>query len=47
MQSLKKNWLVVSNMNEELLWIFTQPLKSSKKFWAKKYRRVIFHDIEQ
>ena len=27
---LKKKWLVVSNMTWGILWIFTQPLKSSK-----------------
>ena len=30
MQSLKKNWLVVSNMTWGIWWIFTQPLKSPK-----------------
>ena len=51
MQSLKKNWLVVSNMTWGIWWIFTQPLKSlkipfdglffSKVFnvWAKKIQR--------
>ena len=29
-RSLKKKWLVVSNMTWGILWIFTQPLKSSK-----------------
>ena len=29
-RSLKKKWLVVSNMTWEILWIFTQPLKSPK-----------------
>ena len=55
-QSLKKNWLVFSNMIWGIWWIFTQPLKSLKillqwvlfskvyKGWAKKYRGVIFHD---
>ena len=34
MQSLKKNWLVVSNMTWGIWWIFTQPLKSLKNvFW--------------
>ena len=28
MQSLKENWLVVSNMTWEIWWFFTQPLKS-------------------
>ena len=28
MQSLKKNWLVISNMTRRFWWIFTQPLKS-------------------
>ena len=56
MQSLKKNWLLVSNMTRGIYWIFTQPLKSPKislwwailvqgiEVWAKKYRGVIFHD---
>ena len=47
-QSLKKNWLVVSNMTWGIWWIFTQPLKclkislwwvlfvQSMKVWAKK-----------
>ena len=30
MQSLKRNWLVVSNMIWKILWIFTQPLKRPK-----------------
>ena len=30
MQSLKKNWLLVSNMKWEIWWIFTHPLKSLK-----------------
>ena len=55
MQSLKKYWLVVSNMTWENLWIFTQPRKSSKilirrvisEVWARKHRRIIFHDTEQ
>ena len=29
-QSLKKKWLVVSNITWGILWIFTQPLKSFK-----------------
>ena len=29
-RSLKKKWLVVSNTTWRILWIFTQPLKSSK-----------------
>ena len=36
MQSLKKNWLVVSNMTSGIWWIFTQPIKSLKilLWWA-------------
>ena len=30
MQNLKKNWLVISNMTWQILWIFTQPLKNQK-----------------
>ena len=30
MQSLKKNWLLVSNMTWEIWWIFNQPPKSQK-----------------
>ena len=30
MQSLKKNWLVVSNMTQGICWIFTEPLRSLK-----------------
>ena len=35
-QSLKKNWLVVSNMTWRIWWIFTEPLKSPKisLWWA-------------
>ena len=35
-RSLKKNWLVVSNMTWRILWFITQSLKSSKIFlqWA-------------
>ena len=35
-RSLKKKWLVVSNTAWRILWIFTQPLKSSKSLlqWA-------------
>ena len=58
MQSLKKNWLVVSNITLGISWIFTQSLKGLKsslwwallpkvKVWAKNYRGVIFHDTEQ
>ena len=32
-QSLKKNWLVVSNMKWGIWWIFTQPLKSLKFYF--------------
>ena len=51
MQSLKKNWLVVSNTTWGIWWIFTQPLKSLKislrwailskvyEIWAKKMQR--------
>ena len=36
MQSLKKNWLLVSKMTWRIWWIFTQPLKSPKisLWWA-------------
>ena len=59
MKSLKKNWLVVSNMTYEIWGIFTPTLKSLKislrwalfvqsiKVWDKKYRGVIFRDTEQ
>ena len=59
MKSLKKNWLVVSNMTYEIWEIFTPTLKSLKislrwalfvqsiKVWDKKYRGVIFRDTEQ
>ena len=58
-QSLKKNWLVVSNMSWRIWGIFTKPAKSVKislrwalyvqsiKVWVKKYGGVIFHEIEQ
>ena len=53
MQSLKKNWCVVSNMTWGIVWIFTQPPKSLKislrralfvesiKVWEKKNARVL------
>ena len=52
MQSLKKNWLVVSNMTWEIWWMFTQPLKSLKisfrwALFVQSYRGVILHDTEQ
>ena len=58
-QSLKKNWLVVSNIMWGIWWIFTQPLQSLKiSFrWALfvqsiqglnyKNLEVIFHETEQ
>ena len=51
MQSLKRNWLVLSHMTWGICWIFTQPLKSLKylfdglflykvyKLWAIKIQR--------
>ena len=59
MQSLKKNWLVVSNMTWRIWWILIQLLKSLKilfdglflskvcKVWATKIQRSYLHDIEQ
>ena len=57
MQSLKKNWLEVSNLTWGIWWSFTQPLQSLKislwwalfvyKVWAKKYRGAIFNHNEQ
>ena len=56
-RSLKKKWLVVSNMTWGILWIFTQPLQNFTsmgyfcrkymRFELKKYGGVIFHDNEQ
>ena len=59
MESLRKNWLMVSNMIWGIWWIFTEPLKAWKshfdelflskvyKVWAKKIQRSIFHETEQ
>ena len=56
-RSLKKKWIVVSNMTWGILWIFTQPLQNFTsmgyfcpkymRFELKKYGGVIFHDTEQ
>ena len=59
MQSLKKNWLVVSNDMRNFVNFHPTTLKSEnltlmgsfyskyKRFELKQYRGVIFHDIEQ
>ena len=51
MQSLKQNWLLVSNMTWGIRWVFTKPLKSLEilprwarfsqvcKVWAKKKKK--------
>ena len=53
MQSLNKNWVVVSNITWGIWWIFTQPLRSLKilfrkytRFDLQKYGGVVFYDTE-
>ena len=57
-QNLKRNWLAISKSTWEIWWILTRALESLKNFnvlllsqvyivWAKKYREVIFQEIEE
>ena len=58
MQSLKRNWLVISKLTWEIWWILTRALESlrnfhfnvfllSKVYELRKYRGFIFHETEE